>query len=114
MGRPEDERMRIMQDEADRAFSREQYSLYRDRQVREQNERLDRHRQYVGQHGSDGAFYKTLTKWMMGAAVWAILSFFSAVADEGFFKAIGAAFMSFLFITGVGVARAYYVVNSAR
>lgn len=109
-----EERRRVEEDERYRIYSREQYALRREREAQEQASKIKKRRRYVAHHGDEGAFYKTLVKWMIGAVIWATLSFFGAINDEGFFKAVGAALISFVVVTGVGVARAYYVVNSAR
>ena len=109
-----DERRRVEEDERYRIYSREQNALYRAQQAREQRTKNEQRQMYVARHGREGAIRNTVRKWMLGAAVWAVLSFFGSIAEDGFFKAVGAALLSFIVITGIGAIRAVYIVNSVR
>ena len=115
MSYADNERRRIiMQDEADRAYAREQYALRRGRQAQEQVNRDEQRRRYFAYHGNEGVFRITVVKWAIAAAVLACVSFFGSIGDDGFFKALGDAFLCFLVIAGIGVVRAYHLVNSVR
>lgn len=108
------ERRRVEEDERYRIYSREQHALRRGREGRERATKDEQRRQFVAQHGRDGAIRHTVRKWMLGAAIVSVIGFFVAIGDEGFLVAAKNALLCFIGWTAIGVVRAFYLVNSAR
>ena len=108
------DRLRIQYEERLRAKARDDYAAEREQAQRAQIERLQHRERYVLFHGREGAFRTTVTKWTLAAAIISVLGFFGSIGDDGFLKALGSAATAFAVITGIGVIRAYHLVNSVR